>query len=362
MYKSPMWDLSGMREAAITPDRRSRRRKNLASRQIKVDLGAAGGLITDLSEGGMAVNTPGPLSLTPGERLHLNVSDPRRPIQAGCELAWISPGQAGVRFLVLSENSQKSIREWLTLDAGSGETIRIAPPNPPQAAVPSPLSLQNGEQAARTAPLPELAKPVSPAPALAPQLQANPPAIRPEAAKLALQSPLHPRFAQGLQLVAQLAQVLTSAAGAAIALRNGGDIICRASAGRAPEIGAPLNTESGLSGECLRAGLTMRCDDTGNDPRVDAEACRALGVRSLIVFPVYYKDSTAGILEVLSSQPHAFDTTDLQMLPQLAELLTRLCNRFFAGSEGARAKSPLSPPGHELRFSASGKHLSPEAK
>ena len=79
--------------------------------------------------------------------------------------------------------------------------------------------------------------------------------------------------------------------------------------------------------------MTMRTDDTESDPRVDAEVCRALGIRSMVIFPVFYKDASAGILEVLSERPQAFDHVDLQLLPQLAELLTRLSNKFFAAKE-----------------------------
>ena len=55
-----------------------------------------------------------------------------------------------------------------------------------------------------------------------------------------------------LQLLADRAQYITGASGAAIALRRSGknDMLCRASTGPiAPELGALLSTEFGLSGE-----------------------------------------------------------------------------------------------------------------
>ena len=336
-----MWNLSTEHETAVGPDRRSRRRKNLSTRQIRVDIGVAAGLVADLSEGGVAVQTPGPLNLNPGDRLHITVPDAARPIQAGCELAWTKPGQAGFRFLVLSENSQRSIREWLTLDAGSGETIWIpAPARPPAATVKSPPPVGNGTT---TNKLPETLLPAPPKPIVAAAAAVSvatlvppPPVAVPappkEIAATAV-SPLNPRFEHCLQLIAQLAHTLTNASGTAVALRHGNEVICRASAGRAPEMGTTLRSDSGLSGECLRSGMTMRTDDTETDPRVDAAACRALGVRSIVIFPIFYKDSSAGILEVLSDRPQAFDHVDLQLLPQLAELLTRLANKFFAVKE-----------------------------
>src|SRR5438067_3093329 len=337
-----MWNLSTVHETGVSPDRRSRRRKNLSTRQIRVDIGVAAGLLADLSEGGVAVQTPGPQNLNPGDRLHITVPDTARPIQAGCELAWTKPGQAGFRFLVLSENSQRSIREWLTLDAGSGETIWIpAPARSPVVSAKPILPAGNGSTTNKlpeTSPLlpPKTSVAAVPAPNAPPLMPSTPPVAAPTAVKEILAtaaSPLNPRFEHCLQLIAQLAHTLTNASGTAVALRHGNEVICRASAGRAPEMGTTLRSDSGLSGECLRSGMTMRTDDTETDPRVDAAACRALGVRSIVVFPIFYKDSSAGILVLLSDRPQAFDHVDLHLLPQLAELLTRLANKFFAVKE-----------------------------
>src|SRR5882724_12435726 len=56
-----------------------------------------------------------------------------------------------------------------------------------------------------------------------------------------------------LQLLAERAQYITGASGAAIALREDEEMICRASAGpSAPALGAHLQVNSGLSGESVR--------------------------------------------------------------------------------------------------------------
>src|SRR6266568_3027392 len=54
----------------------------------------------------------------------------------------------------------------------------------------------------------------------------------------------------------------TGATGAAIALRRDGEIICRATTGNAPELGARVEMASGLSGECLSTGKIQQCSDT----------------------------------------------------------------------------------------------------
>src|SRR5208283_569976 len=66
----------------------------------------------------------------------------------------------------------------------------------------------------------------------------------------------------GISIIAEKAQTLTGATGAAIALRRGNEIVCRARTGRtAPDIGVRLQTDSGLSAECVRTGEVLLCDD-----------------------------------------------------------------------------------------------------
>src|SRR5438105_14898353 len=73
-------------------------------------------------------------------------------------------------------------------------------------------------------------------------------------------------LATSLQRIAEAARLLTGAEGAAIALPRDGRIVCQARAGgRAPAMGTKLDVDSGLSGECLRTGQVMRCNDTEKD-------------------------------------------------------------------------------------------------
>jgi hypothetical protein len=52
----------------------------------------------------------------------------------------------------------------------------------------------------------------------------------------------------------------------------------------------------GISGECLRTGKIQHCADTENDPLVDVEVCRGLGLRSIAVLPI---QGRGGIKELL---------------------------------------------------------------
>ena len=135
-----------------------------------------------------------------------------------------------------------------------------------------------------------------------------------------------------LQLLADRAQFITGATGAAIALRCEGrkDMLCRASAGsNAPELGALLSTEFGLSGESVRTRQLLRCDDAARDARVNQEACRQLGIASVVVMPVVNDDEVLGVFELFSGRANAFDDRDLsavQRLTEMVETAVRLAN------------------------------------
>jgi hypothetical protein len=127
-----------------------------------------------------------------------------------------------------------------------------------------------------------------------------------------------------LQLLADRAQYITGANGAAIALRRSGknDMMCRASTGgNVPELGALLSTEFGLSGESVRTRRALRCDDAERDPRVNREGCRELGIASVVVMPVVNDDEVLGVFELFSGKVNAFGERDLSALQRLSEMV-----------------------------------------
>jgi GAF domain-containing protein len=127
-----------------------------------------------------------------------------------------------------------------------------------------------------------------------------------------------------LQLLADRAQYITGASGAAIALRRRGkkDMLCRASTGsNAPELGALLSTEFGLSGESVRTRQPLRCDDAERDARVNREVCRQLGIASVVVMPVVNDDEVLGVFELFSGKVNAFGERDLSAVQRLSEMV-----------------------------------------
>jgi TonB family protein len=122
-----------------------------------------------------------------------------------------------------------------------------------------------------------------------------------------------------LKKILEEACVTTGATGAAIALRRGTEMVCCASTGPdAPGLGARLDPHNGLSGCCIETRQPQQCSDTETDPRVNLEACRRLGVRSIVVLPLLDSDQAFGIFEILWSRPDAFGQHDLEILNTLA--------------------------------------------
>lgn len=129
-------------------------------------------------------------------------------------------------------------------------------------------------------------------------------------------------------VITERAQVLTGASGAAIALRRGDEVICRARAGRtAPDLGVRLQTDSGISAECLRSGEVVMCNDAHSNPRADRATCERLGVRSILAAPLRQLHRTLGIFEVLSPAPNAFDTQDVATMQLLSSMMVTAITR-----------------------------------
>jgi putative methionine-R-sulfoxide reductase with GAF domain len=125
-----------------------------------------------------------------------------------------------------------------------------------------------------------------------------------------------------LQLLAERAQYITGASGAAIALLEDREMICRASAGpSAPALGAEVQVKSGLTGESVRTRQVLRCDDAETDSRVNRESCRALGIKSVMVVPLIREQGVIGVFELLADRANAFEERDVTALERLAEMV-----------------------------------------
>jgi len=148
-----------------------------------------------------------------------------------------------------------------------------------------------------------------------------------------------------LQLLVERAQYITGATGTALALPQGEEMVCRASAGSsAPAVGARLQVRSGLTGESISRRQLLRCNNAETDPRVNLEACRALGIASIVVLPILrHTGEVRGLFELFSDHPYAFEERDLVALERMADLTLTALDL----AEQRQNSAPAPAPGRE---------------
>ena len=124
--------------------------------------------------------------------------------------------------------------------------------------------------------------------------------------------------------------------------------MCLATAGAdAPDLGVRLDPNSGLSGSCIQNRQLQRCDDTETDPRVDPEACRQLGVRSIAVLPLLRGNELLGVFEILSSSPNAFGQDELDSMQALSGRILQREREETESTTKVPTKSSAPPPSPE---------------
>lgn len=160
-------------------------------------------------------------------------------------------------------------------------------------------------------------------------------------------------------------QTVTNADGAAIELAERNVMVQRAVRGLSTDAeGSRSDMDSGLSGLCLRVGMPLLCRDTDTDPRVDSEACRRAGVRSIAVAPMVRAAEPVGVLRVLSSEAEHFDEADTEVLELMANLITSgVSSSSKMEREAERAlRDPLTGLANRLIFMDRLAHHSYEAR
>lgn len=151
-------------------------------------------------------------------------------------------------------------------------------------------------------------------------------------------------------------ELIQAAEGVAIGLVNQQTItyVCGAGAGASP-VGARVDLDASLSGLAIQTGRILRSNDTQSDPRVDADACRGLGVVSLVCIPLARAHEMFGVLAVNASDPHAFSDGDVAVLTRLADFvsvavgsacdLSRASNQLLELGQPDAAAAPTSSSG-----------------
>lgn len=268
-------------------------------------------MILDLSEEGLAMQTPAPLEEHSRVPLQISLGEPAVYLETTGYVAWADAlGRAGVRFTDLPEEARVRLRAWLEQHASERSW------KAPKWIVRQQSASTGNSSREKSA-------------AVALNLEAGP------ENQVATSSSVQYEFKSlggdlnaALNLIVARACSITRGTGAALALAHETGMICRAVTGKtAPPIGVPVDVDAGFSGECIRLVKPLRCDDAEADSRVDAEACRLLDIRSILAAPILYEREIVGLLEVFSSGPFAFDDGDLAVVERLAQTVVLTLSR-----------------------------------
>ncbi|MGD9714683.1 MAG: GAF domain-containing protein, partial [Thermomicrobiales bacterium] len=320
--ESSVVPVSASDEIFLTERRRGARKTLIGGRLITVRLGSdASGLALDLSESGMGLRAFPDLKVGNTTSLLFELPDLNARIEATGRVEWVertgslwsrgSGGRAGLRFVNLTDTARSILNQWMSADAPRVEPL----------------------------------KPVRP-PALAP---AWPEKSDGRAIMLVvgMRDQIHREGLSGLaalQWVAERVLRESNGSGVAVALDDGQGMVCRATLGNAPDLGVRIQSESGLSGECLRTGLIVRCDDTESDSRVDPVLCRELNLRCVLILPLFRGQSMCGVLEVFSEKPYAFPASVVSLLRRMCDLIVDIASGMLPELGGApeplRERSP----------------------
>ncbi|HJV91646.1 MAG TPA: sensor domain-containing diguanylate cyclase [Holophagaceae bacterium] len=127
---------------------------------------------------------------------------------------------------------------------------------------------------------------------------------------------------QVITRTAEQAQSILGADGAAVEMEQGEEMVYQAATGiAAKQLGMRLAKVGSLSGLCVATQQMLTCEDAEADDRVDQAACRAVGLRSMILVPLRHEGLPVGALKVMSRRPRAFRAEDLQTLDLISEVI-----------------------------------------
>ena len=311
--------------------------------------------VLDLSESGMSVKANTPLAPNRSLNFVLDLSETKSYINASGFVVWSDDsGRAGIQFSALPEYKRRQLKEWLFVNAlaafakgaaQAAQAVRAEPEvdttwefdeeqflaqpptveqkrfDQPQPRFEQQVVSEQREARAIEAPravenVPQ-AKQYSDVSVDAPTLNA----IQRQVDALSSDP------GSALNLLVSNAQSLTRSSGGAIALASGAEMVCRASSGEAPPLGARFQVGLGFSGQCVRTGQLQHCLDSETDPRVDRQSCRDLGIRSMVAVPVTIRGKVLGLLEVFSPAAMAFGESDVVALQRLTNIVEQFVEK-----------------------------------
>ncbi len=135
----------------------------------------------------------------------------------------------------------------------------------------------------------------------------------------------------------------TNASGAVVEWVDGDDLVYIKAAGQIADfVGIRVPKDDSLSGLCVFERVIQRSDDTEIDPRVSRDACRRLGIRSMLVVPLLFGEDVVGVLKASSAHSAAFNEEHEQALHLAAGIIAAVVGRQVRIENSEREGEALS--------------------
>lgn len=152
-----------------------------------------------------------------------------------------------------------------------------------------------------------------------------------------------------LSIACAHARRIANAEAAAIEMVDGAELVYRAASGSLERhVGLRLPLTGSLSGLAVEKSAVQSSRDTESDERVNREMCRKVGVRSMVIVPLTFGDTSVGVLKVAWSKPDGFDDTAVSSLVLMTGMLAIAIRR--AQEQESRRRAQLALAASEARW------------
>jgi len=144
-----------------------------------------------------------------------------------------------------------------------------------------------------------------------------------------------------LELLADRMQYVTGASAATIAIKKENNFVCLASAGpMAAQPGTSLRTDLNVVNQSINNQQIVCCNNTRNATRSDGKSYHQLGVRALMIMPLFQESEAVGAVELLSGRTDAFNDHAGEILEHLSAMVMTALDHADAAN---RALSEIAP-------------------
>jgi hypothetical protein len=137
-----------------------------------------------------------------------------------------------------------------------------------------------------------------------------------------------------MNLIVDSAREVAGAAGVAIGLLEGDELVFRAGGGcSAARIGSRVAASLTASAKTRSNREILRVENAQTDTRIEGAICRQFGAESILIVPIYRGQEVAGVLEVMFTQAHAFQDCEVRMYRLMAGLVETAMDGAFQAKQ-----------------------------